>query len=1343
MKRHPYFFRLGVTLLTFAVWAIGRPAVASERTQALAGDEPVQHLTLTITLDPSGEDLDEPLALDLGLGFPFWLHPVGRASDQLAPFGAVPQQTTATTKIAAGESARFNFSATGDAGPDVLGTTRLLLDGVQVADISRIGLASPRTSNWTLAGYELKVNGKLLAAIDSGTRQPDASQTALIAKLALVEEKGQLLTEEYEKLQAAVQADTATPDQLSRLQEVESEGRSLLQQRDMLRGQLQVNPMSAQATREADLAELQKLNRDIATLVSELLPDSQSPEDDPPKVQDQISHDQRSAASASEAVQSRLDALRQQERLVTKRLQGQYPWFIDEQFVSPHRAETAIREAKVTLETCNHEGADTQNYVFFSTGGHKYLLNEQFTQLSAEAGPQEFEVDLLAGPLTAADLRRWAVGTLAVPIAQSATPDRWHPQRVVVEIDDSIVYDSDESSLDRQSLEAVRVIPPIQLDGEGVPVANSPSSREVYVWKAGAALGLDLANGGALPLPDMAADEYPDAEPDLVDPADADTELGDADDSVDPGFSPDFPPFPGETFPGTDWSSGNSGSSWLKGNSSNDWLGKGTGDGMPEGAGQGNPPIPRGKDFQVNKVWISQGWKLDDSFTIDWEVAGDTSEIDHFRVSMRVVRPDQSEGFFRHVVTPTNVSVGQRSCVVQIDKSISTQEPYYYVAPCVTAVTKDLGKQNPQSDGTIGPARAVFPPSANHSVQPVPRDFTYQTSGSSPSSPLPIKAQPSSGGNQPSVWFAGDPTTPDAIQIGVAKPGSHLAVRPQHNQAMTVRCEVPGFSGQQQLVAHVGFMGATNAVDSFDVQMTCDLIGSGTSYTYSWKGKVSTNTPLQLVSQTLKPSALGVPMEKAEIKFTFTGGGWTDPTCTPGIYGLRLFPHAGDGGPEKPVIADLVIDKTASYLVPGDIRVLGGQKQTGPVRQPSLVVKNDGPQDIPPAVLKKVKAYVIYYLGQYGNAWGDIHTPGHRTIVQCGPYSLTEELRLPDGTKWQGPLKVGQSMTLVPVDDLQFNKWTGADGKIRATKKLYSNHSNAFKLFMTFANLHLPGPALLKDPNPDNSWHHDLTSPTIIGRGPLDFEVLAFQQSGFQGTAECYELNPDTQRQRLIWHLGQIPGKVDMYQKVGSLMVGSWVDLFAAEENHFYSTSLSCWTVSLFGGGPFKPDGMPKIGSMIICPKEIGPIGVEVRHNGGWKNLGFTWDHYRSMFFALPEKKTDTTVQAAFSGPLGFFNDNVDLVYAWRTWEDSPAVYTPPGGNPVATKVPDAWMALTLYEHHYSGSKCTLAPPFRADKYKWAGQGRNRYDLTKWLWNKTLGKPGIDDEVTSFKAELINFKSKY
>jgi hypothetical protein len=330
-------------------------------------------------------------------------------------------------------------------------------------------------------------------------------------------------------------------------------------------------------------------------------------------------------------------------------------------------------------------------------------------------------------------------------------------------------------------------------------------------------------------------------------------------------------------------------------------------------------------------------------------------------------------------------------------------------------------------------------------------------------------------------------------------------------------------------------------------------------------------------------------------------------------------------------------------------------------------------------------------------------------------------------------------MTLVPVDDLQFNKGIGADGKLKATKKLQSDRSNAYKLFTTFANLHLPDPALLKDPNPDNRWHHDLTSPAIIGQGPLDFEVLAFQQSGFQGTAECYELNPDTQRQRLIWHLGQVPGKVDMYQKVGSVMVGSCVHLLAAEENHFYSTRLDCWNVSLFGGRPFKSGGMPKVGSMIICPKEIGPIGVEVRHKGGWKNLGFTWDHDRSMFFPMPEKKSDTTVQAAFSGPLGFFNDNVDLVYAWRTREDSPAVYTPPGGTPVATNVPDAWVTLTLYEHHYSGSTCTLAPPFRRE---WPGRS-NRYDLTKWLWNKTLGKPGIDDEVTSFKAELINFKSNY
>ena len=40
-------------------------------------DDELQTLTVKIDVSDQGEDLNEPVALDLGLGFPLWLYPVG------------------------------------------------------------------------------------------------------------------------------------------------------------------------------------------------------------------------------------------------------------------------------------------------------------------------------------------------------------------------------------------------------------------------------------------------------------------------------------------------------------------------------------------------------------------------------------------------------------------------------------------------------------------------------------------------------------------------------------------------------------------------------------------------------------------------------------------------------------------------------------------------------------------------------------------------------------------------------------------------------------------------------------------------------------------------------------------------------------------------------------------------------------------------------------------------------------------------------------------------------------------------------------------------------------------
>ena len=409
-----------------------------------------------------------------------------------------------------------------------------LLAGVRVSDIRRIGFASPRTSDWMLEAYELEINGKPFAADTTGIPEPDPAQEALQAKLDDLDQKLVGLQKEYEELEATAKANEATEEIQERIEEVEAVAIELFKQKDLLESQVKVNPKSAEATREADLAKLDKVDTKIQTLLWEMpaekeeaeaaaqdaqdatqdappppepVPASAVPQDAetlPPLPQDTQEAAQQAQPAGQddqaalpdamdvEEVEAQVNSLLEQKTLLEGRLQGIYPWFVDEQFSPALSAEAAVEKAKITLETYDHAAADTNNYVYFRTGGHKYLLNARYLPLTADGGPQEFEIDLVAGPVSAAELRGWAVGMLAVPDAQGQVPDRWHPQRVLVEIDDSIVYDSEEYPLDRQSLEAIRVIPPAQLDEDGTPLAAAPCAREIFLWEAGKGLGLDL-----------------------------------------------------------------------------------------------------------------------------------------------------------------------------------------------------------------------------------------------------------------------------------------------------------------------------------------------------------------------------------------------------------------------------------------------------------------------------------------------------------------------------------------------------------------------------------------------------------------------------------------------------------------------------------------------------------------------------------------------------------------------------------------------------------------------------------------------------------------------------------
>jgi hypothetical protein len=667
----------------------------------LNADDPIQ--TLLVRIDVGGKvALAEPVALDLGLGFPFWLHPIGRGGKERPAFGAVPQQATAQALVPAGSSATFTFSLTSDPGQDAFRTTGQLLAGVRVADISRVGIASRGAADWVLEGYEVQINGQPFAAkmgigVAAKTAQ-DAARTKLAALAARIARAGG----ENAGLKALARVKLATADESKRWE------------------------------------------------------------------------DARAAVAPLLAEKARLES----------QLQGAAPWFEDAGFQSPWRqgaAPPAAKRMKVVLVTANHWGAGTKNYVYFRTGGHKYLLGSPERPLSQTLGPQTFALNLAAGPLAAADLRGWAVGMLGNESARGRAPDRWHPERILVMIDGRIAYDSEDNPLDRNSLRAIRLIPPAHADQSGTIVVDAPVARETCLWEAGKGQGLDPTGRVPLALPAPGDPQAPQAEsaaaggpagpqpapdvPQTLFPGEA--PLADA--PLPPAAGPNLPgdlniniavasgdPWAGNPADGDNWNP--DGDAWTPDDNTDDSGDTGAdtgGDPLP------NVPPPVGPPPQVTNVVVAHGCQTDDpSFQVKWDVSGDETQVSNYRVSLYLFYPDKPFPVGNAALLLQHQTVASGTHVsppAPLDAAVlAAQAPpsglgAAFVVPVVVANAS--APMTPQT--YIGMAHALFPPGPKTlaDAQDVQYDPGYFASGGmmkfALAGPPP---QPSSG---PNLWVGG------------------------------------------------------------------------------------------------------------------------------------------------------------------------------------------------------------------------------------------------------------------------------------------------------------------------------------------------------------------------------------------------------------------------------------------------------------------------------------------------------------------------------------------------------------------------------------------------------------
>jgi len=814
--------------------------------------EAIAKITVQIDIG-AGDDLQEPVALDLGLGFPLWLQPVGRKAGDPPPSGAIPQETTAKDKLAAGESALFTFTVNGDPGQDQFRTSGQLLANTTVADIARVGFSSAGTTNWVLAGYDIMINDKPFSSgkpnVNLGDRESGKKR---MAELAV---------------------------QMGPLEQVRDDMTQLL-----LANQLEEN----------DKAQL---------------------------------HD----------VLAKLSPLNREKTWLEGQLAGKYPWYQDTQFKAAADGKPPVGSAKVTLLTFPDKSADTANYVYARIGGRKYFISSPDQPLTGQEGPQIFDLDLLAGPLTDGDLRDWALGMLAEAKPYDSAPDRWHGQRAQFEIDGQVRYNSDDTPADRLSLQAVRLIPPAHLDKTGNLVTEEETDRLVYLWDPTKGSGLDPATKSPLPAPppdgpdapppenpgappdgpdapppDNADPAQPDAVPDLPEPpppgvpedqappdalgGEVQPLSGDGSDPSQQGFGPPCPlTDPSQLNPGLGGILPGSGFDPLILNMLNQLLSSLS---IPISI-----PVPSGNPPQVSNVRFTSGFLVDGPFTVQWDVTGDESQVAFYQVNVQAIQPDQPVIFGTQWSMGT-VGSGQRlipaAPVNLAADSLASGAPRFLQAQVTAVTTSGSFQPNPE----VSAARMVYPAGTILSGQPSVRPNFKLVGASAPTPPfLPIQlADPAS--SVSSVWTSGNPTTGEFVSQGTrfeaAAQGLHLFMRANLGDKLGVRLNCPNPGVANRLVADLGFRdtgtgsvsatitglewfadpGETVSLGSLPLPTT-----NQTTTTDASNGQ-TTSPFIVTADPTLMPGLISTDHMAITIEFSFTG----TITGPPALFGVRLIP---------------------------------------------------------------------------------------------------------------------------------------------------------------------------------------------------------------------------------------------------------------------------------------------------------------------------------------------------------------------------------------------------------------------------------------------------------------------
>lgn len=199
---------------------------------------------------------------------------------------------------------------------------------------------------------------------------------------------------------------------------------------------------------------------------------------------------------ATEAEQARLAELKASlaqisAPLTTAALQlsGALPWFEEHhQDFRPAaiRGET-IGALEISLTTQDGAKSGSKNPLYFWADGRKYLLTSEVDPLADGRQVQTFQIsaaELQANPLYRRRVTEIGIGMVGNDLNKGPEPDRARLARVTVTADGVPIYDSRKVPGDHQRLANLAFIPPAHRDDSGSVVINEEKEHQVTLWKS-------------------------------------------------------------------------------------------------------------------------------------------------------------------------------------------------------------------------------------------------------------------------------------------------------------------------------------------------------------------------------------------------------------------------------------------------------------------------------------------------------------------------------------------------------------------------------------------------------------------------------------------------------------------------------------------------------------------------------------------------------------------------------------------------------------------------------------------------------------------------------------------